>query len=101
MCCEDFPCCGHESGCCPDFSEDGQQLNMRCTCGARIPVDSNVSICRTCLQREDDEFFDDEQDPIEAGYDDDFDDNLNDEDDGYEIYDDSLGYDHGFYGDEC
>ncbi len=28
MACEDFPCCGHEPGCCPDFDESGRQLNM-------------------------------------------------------------------------
>ena len=32
--CEDFPCCGHELGCCPDFDEEtGEQLNMICVCG--------------------------------------------------------------------
>ena len=105
MSCEDFPCCGHEAGCCPDFGEDGQQLNMRCTCGARIPVDSNLSICRTCLQREDDAFFDDNYDGDfeedireEAFFDEGYDDDL---DDGFEIDDDTFCYDHGFYGDEC
>lgn len=49
MACEDFPCCGHESGCCPDFNEAGEQLNMICVCGARIPVTNRVSICDRCL----------------------------------------------------
>lgn len=47
--CEDFPCCGHEQGCCPDFDEAGRQLNMKCTCGATLPLTSRYSICRTCL----------------------------------------------------
>jgi hypothetical protein len=47
--CEDFPCCGHENNCCPDF-DDGQQLNMKCTCGAVIPRDSNNSMCHACLR---------------------------------------------------
>lgn len=47
--CEDFPCCGHEAGCCPDFDEAGNQLNMKCTCGAVLPIDSRFSICDVCL----------------------------------------------------
>lgn len=50
--CEDFPACGHESGCCPDFDPDtGKQLNMRCTCGAIVSIDSRFSICDGCLKR--------------------------------------------------
>jgi hypothetical protein len=59
--CEDFPCCGHELGCCPDFDESGQQLNMKCTCGATLPVDARYSICDVCLERsrrEDDPNYD-------------------------------------------
>jgi len=48
--CEDFPACGHEGGCCPDFDEEtGQQLNMKCTCGATVPLTSQYSICAGCL----------------------------------------------------
>lgn len=47
--CIDFPCCGHESGCCPDFDEDGQQLNMVCVCGAKLPLTSRYSICNSCM----------------------------------------------------
>ena len=50
MACEDFPCCGHELGCCPDFDEEtGRQLNMKCTCGATVPINSRYSICEGCL----------------------------------------------------
>jgi len=50
--CEDFPCCGHEDGCCPDYDEEtGQQLNMKCTCGATVSIDSKYSICESCLAR--------------------------------------------------
>lgn len=50
--CEDFPCCGHESGCCPDYDEDtGEQLNMVCICGARLPI-GGYSICATCIRRD-------------------------------------------------
>ena len=52
MPCEDFPCCGHEPGCCPDFDpETGQQLNMKCTCGAPVPLSANCSLCKSCIQR--------------------------------------------------
>lgn len=63
MACEDWPCCGHEQGCCPDFDpETGAQLNMKCTCGATVPLGSRSSICETCLnQSEDGEPFDDRE----------------------------------------
>ena len=51
--CEDFPCCGHELGCCPDF-EGGVQVNMKCVCGATVPIDSPSSLCDHCLNSEDD-----------------------------------------------
>ena len=65
--CEDFPCCGHESGCCPDYDASGRQLNMVCVCGSRLPVDNPVSICNGCLGDEDNdrpyfEFADDDED---------------------------------------
>lgn len=47
--CEDFPCCGHESGCCPDYDESGRQTTMVCTCGARLPATNRFSICDSCL----------------------------------------------------
>ncbi len=50
MSCEDFPCCGHESGCCPDFDESGRQLDMKCVCGASVPLTSRSSLCSGCLR---------------------------------------------------
>lgn len=48
--CEDYPACQHEPGCCPDYDpETGRQLNMRCTCGATVPIDSPWSICEGCM----------------------------------------------------
>jgi hypothetical protein len=52
--CEDFPCCGHEPGCCPDFDESGRQLNMVCVCGAKLPVNARYSICNGCMRDPDD-----------------------------------------------
>jgi len=47
MRCEDFPCCGHDI--CPDYdAETGAQLNMRCTCGAAVPLGGS-SLCGPCL----------------------------------------------------
>ena len=59
MACEDFPCCGHEHGCCPDYDESGRQLNMRCTCGAVVPLNSRYSLCEDCLHQEDMDWEDD------------------------------------------
>ena len=47
--CEDFPCCGHEMGCCPSYDSDGNQLDMKCVCGASVPLHSHTSLCRSCL----------------------------------------------------
>ena len=58
MSCEDFPCCGHESGCCPDFDDSGRQLNMKCTCGATVPLGGS-SLCSTCLQGGEGDYSDD------------------------------------------
>ena len=73
--CEDFPCCGHESGCCPRFDKSGNQLDMVCTCGKRLPVTNVYSICNSCLKAEDEEDEDDHDDDWEFdqdnGYDED------------------------------
>lgn len=50
MRCEDYPCCGHEAGCCPDRGEDGEQLDMKCVCGASVPLTSHTSLCPSCLR---------------------------------------------------
>lgn len=62
--CEDYPCCGHELGCCPDRDADGNQLDMKCTCGASVPLNSRSSLCEGCYNRlmaeMDGEYYDDE-----------------------------------------
>jgi hypothetical protein len=73
MRCEDFPCCGHELGCCPDFDESGRQIDMKCVCGASVPLTSRSSLCGPCLSA---------PDPDGDGYD----------DYGYDDYD-GYGYD--------
>lgn len=61
MRCEDFPCCGHESGCCPDYDESGKQINMKCTCGAVLPINNRSSICDSCLSRPEPGEYDDQE----------------------------------------
>jgi hypothetical protein len=61
--CIDWPCCGHEAGCCPSFDDSGRQLDMVCTCGKRLPVDNRSSICDDCLDdmNEEEEYFDEDR----------------------------------------
>ena len=63
--CEDFPCCGHENGCCPDFDNCGRQLNMVCTCGAKLPINARYSICKSCMNEGSDYDDQDCRDEIE------------------------------------
>ena len=79
MRCEDWPACGHEMGCCPDFDENGVQLNMVCICGAKLPVNNHSSICNSCLRRGGDDGEGYVYDDVEP-----FDDLDEDADEGYE-----------------
>ena len=73
--CEDFPCCGHELGCCPDYdAETGEQLNMVCVCGAKLPIDNPSSICDGCMKPPPHECSPDEYAMYYGGGDDDDDD---------------------------
>lgn len=84
--CEDFPCCGHEHGCCPDFDENGKQLNMKCTCGATVNINSRFSICKNCLANPIDEYGDEDYD-----YDyDDCDDGCDDREEDYDEHPDDY-----------
>lgn len=72
--CEDFPCCGHDI--CPDYDENGNQLNMYCYCGAEVSIDSRYSICHACMHEAnqewevwDDEREDEDEDYVEDEYD--------------------------------
>lgn len=81
MACEDFPCCGHDI--CPDFDSSGRQLNMRCVCGAEVPLSSRYSICAGCLRGDDED----------REYDEDYDDNDDEDyDDDYPEHDDHFSY---------
>jgi hypothetical protein len=54
MHCEDFPCCGHEIGGCPD--ENGA---FACaSCGSKLPKGNRSAVCNAChaqQAREDDD----------------------------------------------
>ncbi len=107
MSCEDFPCCGHEYGCCPSYDHTGRQTNMICVCGAELPIDNPTSICNSCLRDNDDfEDMDDardwEDDCYDESMDGDFDTGMasagfgTDEDyNGYDYRDEDMG-DFGF-----
>ena len=45
--CEDYPCCGHEPGDCPD--SDGRYTCVGC--GKRLPRSAPSSYCTTCQRR--------------------------------------------------
>jgi len=50
--CEDYPCCGHEDGGCPNA--DG---SFNCaSCGTKLSKNATSSVCQKCMQR----FLDDE-----------------------------------------
>ena len=71
--CEDFPCCGHENGCCPNYDAMGRQLDMVCICGARLPVTARYSICHHCMKQQCEEegwTGEDEDGDLESGIDD-------------------------------
>lgn len=49
--CEDFPCCGHESGDCPTRDSNGKERWTCVKCGKRLSLHSPSSICAKCLRR--------------------------------------------------
>lgn len=53
--CEDWPCCGHEPGECPDYDRKGNVIRKCAGCQARIPVNSRYSLCQGCMDRMDHE----------------------------------------------
>lgn len=65
--CEDFPCCGHEAGDCPD-----SEGRFKCVgCGALLPRNNPDSFCAEChrnqvwLDPEDRDWFPDEDEDDE------------------------------------
>ena len=50
--CEDYPCCGHESGDCPRIDSSGRE-RYRCVggCGRELRVGATSSICAPCQRK--------------------------------------------------
>jgi transposase-like protein len=49
--CEDYPCCGHESGDCPRIDSRGRE-RWRCVeCGKTLSLRASSSICAGCMRR--------------------------------------------------
>jgi predicted amidophosphoribosyltransferase len=56
--CEDYPCCGHENGGCPN--SDG---TFNCaSCGKKLPKNSRSSLCNKCLRRLEKRIYNDDID---------------------------------------
>lgn len=50
--CEDYPCCGHGDGECPERDKMGR-LRFRCVeCGKMLPIGAPSSLCSKCEHRE-------------------------------------------------
>ena len=49
--CEDFPCCGHTAGDCPETGSDGVQRSRCCECKRVLPANAESSICGRCQER--------------------------------------------------
>ena len=50
--CEDWPCCGHEAGDCPDVDPETGEQSFRCShCGRRLSPHSPSSMCASCINR--------------------------------------------------
>ena len=63
MRCEDYPCCGHESGECPVVDENGAE-RFRCVkCWDLMPPKQTSAVCRPCYYGSTSEFDDIESDP--------------------------------------
>jgi hypothetical protein len=52
MACEDYPCCGHQSGDCPRIDSKGRE-RWRCVgCGKTLPLSASSSYCNKCQNRQ-------------------------------------------------
>lgn len=51
MPCEDYPCCGHQSGDCPRVDRHGREWWTCVQCGKRLPKNAPSSICSACMRK--------------------------------------------------
>lgn len=49
--CEDYPCCGHERGDCPQPDSKGRPRWTCVECGKRLSLKASSSICEPCQRR--------------------------------------------------
>lgn len=49
--CEDYPCCGHASGDCPDHDSKGREVWRCVECGRKLARNASSSICVRCVRR--------------------------------------------------
>ena len=49
--CEDYPCCGHESGDCPQPDSQGRPRWKCVECGKRLSLKASSSICTSCMRQ--------------------------------------------------
>lgn len=49
MACEDYPCCGHETGDCPVIDEDGSRRWKCAGCDTILKVRARSSLCNHCV----------------------------------------------------
>lgn len=75
MACEDYPCCGHESGDCPRIDSEGREHWTCVGCGAELAEGAPSSYCTDCQRRQ--VYLDPED---RDDYDRDFDDDEDEED---------------------
>lgn len=50
MACEDFPCCGHGPGECPQTDRNGRPVYRCVDCGRPLRRSATSSICERCMR---------------------------------------------------
>jgi hypothetical protein len=48
--CEDYPCCGHAAGDCPEIDAKGREVWRCVECGKRLKAGATSSICPKCTR---------------------------------------------------
>lgn len=48
MRCEDFPCCGHEAGGCPQIDENGAERFHCARCSVLMAPKARSAVCEPC-----------------------------------------------------
>lgn len=56
--CEDYPCCGHEPGDCPEIDSKGRARYRCVECGKRLRPNATSSICGSCQRMMNDPYYD-------------------------------------------